>query len=142
MYLLFCCVAYDTYTNQQKTFFPEIDLNLSVFFSIFSSEKEMKNIPKIVNGLSPHSEDQDKRIISNEAQILGNGKDENADNDKHRPEGVDSWCSERSHSLSGATWPGDISSRDRSTSTVFLRLKSGSFRDITQACKSVTKFEN
>ena len=103
----------------------------------------MKNIPKKENGLSPHIEDQENGIISNEAQILGNGKDKNGDNGKkHRPEGVDSWFSEqRSHSLCGATWPGDISLRDRSTSTVFLRLKSGSFRDITQACNSVTKFE-
>ena len=109
----------------------------------------MKNIPKIGNGLSSPSEDEEKsiqKIILNDSQIPGNSKAENGGkekNDIHQftacPEGVDSWSSERSHSLSGATWPGDISSRDKSTSTVFLRLKSGSFRDITQAC-SATKF--
>ncbi len=39
---------------------------------------------------------------------------------------------QRHNSLSSATWPNDFSPNDSSPATVFLRLKSGSFRDIAQ----------
>ena len=61
------------------------------------------------------------------------------DDDKDQVDGVSgvggSLFRGRGNSLSSVTWPDDFPPKDNSSATVFLRLKSGSFRDIAQVSK-------
>ena len=71
--------------------------------------------------------------VDKEAASLGNGSgctDDDAIQLTPRPEGEKSRnFYERRNS---ATWPHDVSTKDVTSATVFLRLKSGSFKDIAQ----------